>query len=52
MGAPSLAALEGAYGMNGEARDRRQFFLRETCGFAEPFQVRAEQASTASLQDS
>ena len=52
MGAPPLPALEGAHGMNGEARDSRQFFLRETCGFAKPFQVRAKQASTTSLQDS
>ena len=46
MGAPSLSSLQGADGMNGEPGNRGQFFLREPCGFAEPFQSRAKRSAT------
>ena len=51
MGTSSLTALEGADGVNGEPRNRCQFLLREPCGFAKPFQLRAERSRIANFQD-
>ena len=42
MGPPSFPALQGAHGVDRQARNRRQFLLRETRGLAERFELRAE----------
>ncbi len=39
---PPLATLEGAHGMDGQSRNRRELFLGEGCRFAQGFQLRAK----------
>ena len=39
---PSFPALEGAHGMNRQARNRRKLLLRESCGLAECLQLRGK----------
>jgi hypothetical protein len=42
MGPPSFPALQRAHGMNRQARNRRELFLREAGRLAEHFELRAE----------
>jgi hypothetical protein len=42
MGPAALSTLEGAHGMNGKTRDRRELLLGETCGVAERFEPRTK----------
>ena len=42
VGPSSLPALQRTHGMDRQARNRRELLLREACGLAERFELRAE----------
>src|SRR5207249_1713781 len=48
-GAPSLPAFQRTYGMHGQSRNRREFFLRVTCRLTERFELCSKRLWSASF---
>ena len=51
MGPPPLAALQRAHGMDRQARNRRELFLREARGLAQRFELRAKRPGGPGFMD-